>query len=300
MQDKITQILQDIKLGNFQAIARAITMVENDLAGSEALLQHLSAQKDTKVVGITGPPGAGKSTLVNALLHYWMQQNKRIAVLAVDPSSPFNLGALLGDRIRMSEFYTHPNVYIRSLASRGALGGLHHQIYEITDILKHANFDYILIETVGVGQSEIDIAGMADCTVVTLVPEAGDEIQTLKSGIMEIADVFVVNKADRPLADSLINTLKAMLHDHATHSIEVIKTIASQMEGMEHLSQAIDAALVKEENNKERKLALTLDKCWRIIQHNKTKSINRNVIEAQLEKSISNKDFNLYKFCAQY
>ena len=300
MQDKITQILQDIKLGNFQAIARAITMVENDLAGSEALLQHLSAQKDTKVVGITGPPGAGKSTLVNALLHYWMQQNKRIAVLAVDPSSPFNLGALLGDRIRMSEFYTHPNVYIRSLASRGALGGLHHQIYEITDILKHANFDYILIETVGVGQSEIDIAGMADCTVVTLVPEAGDEIQTLKSGIMEIADVFVVNKADRPLADSLINTLKAMLHDHTTHSIEVIKTIASQMEGMEHLSQAIDAALVKEENNKERKLALTLDKCWRIIQHNKTKSINRNEIEAQLEKSISNKDFNLYKFCAHY
>ena len=275
-------------------------MVENDLAGSEALLQHLSAQKDTKVVGITGPPGAGKSTLVNALLHYWMQQNKRIAVLAVDPSSPFNLGALLGDRIRMSEFYTHPNVYIRSLASRGALGGLHHQIYEITDILKHANFDYILIETVGVGQSEIDIAGMADCTVVTLVPEAGDEIQTLKSGIMEIADVFVVNKADRPLADSLINTLKAMLHDHATQSIEVIKTIASQMEGMEHLSQAIDTALVKEENNKERKLALTLDKCWRIIQHNKTKSINRNEIEAQLEKSISNKDFNLYKFCAHY
>jgi LAO/AO transport system kinase len=300
VQDKITQILQDIKLGNFQAIARAITMVENMLDGSEVLLQHLSAQKDTKVVGITGPPGAGKSTLVNALLHYWIQQNKRIAVIAVDPSSPFNLGALLGDRIRMSEFYNHPNVYIRSLASRGALGGLHHQIYEVTDILKHANFDYILIETVGVGQSEIDIAGMADCTVVTLVPEAGDEIQTLKSGIMEIADVFVVNKADRPLAESLINSLKAMLHDFSSHQIEVIKTIASQMQGIDNLSLAIDRVLKKTDIHKERKLALTLEKCWRIIQHNKMKTINKSELELALKQSFENTNFNIYNFCNKY
>lgn len=300
MQDKITQILQDIKLGNFQAIARAITMVENMLDGSEVLLQHLTAQKDTKVVGITGPPGAGKSTLVNALLHYWIQQDKRIAVIAVDPSSPFNLGALLGDRIRMSEFYNHPNVYIRSLASRGALGGLHHQIYEVTDILKHANFDYILIETVGVGQSEIDIAGMADCTVVTLVPEAGDEIQTLKSGIMEIADVFVVNKADRPLAESLINSLKAMLHDFSSHQIEVIKTIASQMQGIDNLSLAIDRVLKKTDIHKERKLALTLEKCWRIIQHNKMKTINKSELELALKQSFENTNFNIYNFCNKY
>jgi LAO/AO transport system kinase len=275
-------------------------MVENMLDGSEVLLQHLSAQKDTKVVGITGPPGAGKSTLVNALLHYWIQQNKRIAVIAVDPSSPFNLGALLGDRIRMSEFYNHPNVYIRSLASRGALGGLHHQIYEVTDILKHANFDYILIETVGVGQSEIDIAGMADCTVVTLVPEAGDEIQTLNSGIMEIADVFVVNKADRPLAESLINSLKAMLHDFSTHQIEVIKTTASQNEGIDNLSLAIDHVLKKTDIHKERKLALTLEKCWRIIQHNKMKTINKSELELALKQSIENTNFNIYNFCNKY
>jgi LAO/AO transport system kinase len=200
----------------------------------------------------------------------------------------------------MSEFYNHPNVYIRSLASRGALGGLHHQIYEVTDILKHANFDYILIETVGVGQSEIDIAGMADCTVVTLVPEAGDEIQTLKSGIMEIADVFVVNKADRPLAESLINSLKAMLHDFSTHQIEVIKTIASQMEGIDNLSLAIDRVLKKTDIHKERKLALTLEKCWRIIQHNKMKTINKSELELALKQSFENTNFNIYNFCNKY
>ena len=141
---------------------------------------------------------------------------------------------------------------------------------------------------------------MADCTVVTLVPEAGDEIQTLKSGIMEIADVFVVNKADRPLAESLINSLKAMLHDFSTHQVEVIKTIASQMEGIENLSLAIDAVLKKTDIHKERKLALTLEKCWRIIQHNKMKLIMRTEIEAKLASEIHKDDVNLYKFCAQF
>jgi LAO/AO transport system kinase len=141
--------------------------------------------------------------LVDALIGEIIAQQKTVGVLCVDPSSPFNLGALLGDRIRMSEWYNNKNVFIRSLATRGSLGGLHPKIIEITDVLKTANFDFIIVETVGVGQSEIEIAGLADTTVVVVVPEAGDEVQTMKAGLMEIANVFVVNKADRPDADFL-------------------------------------------------------------------------------------------------
>src|SRR5262249_37535052 len=147
------------------------------------------------------PPGAGKSTLTDALIGEAIKQDKKVAVLCVDPSSPFNRGALLGDRVRMSEWYNHPKVFIRSLASRGSLGGLHPKIIEITELIKASLFDYIFIETVGVGQSEVEIAGLADVTVVVTVPESGDEIQTMKAGLMEIADIFVVNKADRPDAD---------------------------------------------------------------------------------------------------
>ena len=149
--------------------------------------------------------------MTDALIGSLINEDKKIGVLCVDPSSPFNLGALLGDRIRMSEWYNHPNVFIRSLASKGSLGGLHPKIIEITDLMKAAGFDYIIIETVGVGQSEVDIAALADVTIVVLVPEGGDEIQTMKAGIMEIADIFVVNKSDRPDADTFVNNLKMML-----------------------------------------------------------------------------------------
>ena len=144
MRNNINQLHEDIKAGSFLALARGITIVENELQGYEELLLKLSEHRKAKVVGITGPPGAGKSTLVNALLHHWLKENKKIAVIAVDPSSPFNYGALLGDRIRMNEFYTHPNIYIRSLASRGALGGLSAKIIEITDLVKEAPFDISL------------------------------------------------------------------------------------------------------------------------------------------------------------
>jgi LAO/AO transport system kinase len=193
---------------DFRSVARALTIVENNLSGAAELLKSLTFNIHTPVTGITGPPGAGKSTLVNAIINNMVQQGKKVAVLAIDPTSPFNFGSLLGDRIRMASHFNHPDVFIRSLATRGSLGGLSAKTIEMTDVLKASGFDHIIVETVGVGQSEVEIAGLADITFVMLVPEAGDEIQNIKSGLMEIADAFIINKADREGADLFINNLK--------------------------------------------------------------------------------------------
>jgi LAO/AO transport system kinase len=229
-----SSFLQGIRAGDIRQLARAISLVENEAPGYEELLLSLPADSPTKVIGLTGPPGAGKSSLTDALVGELIQRKKRVAVLCVDPSSPFNLGAVLGDRIRMNQWYTHPDVYIRSLATRGAMGGLNPKIIEITDVLKAAAFDYIIIETVGVGQSEIEIAGLADVTVVVVVPEAGDEIQTMKAGLMEIAQIFAVNKSDRPGADAFVKNLRLMLAPAFSRTqieIPVIKTVATGASG---------------------------------------------------------------------
>jgi LAO/AO transport system kinase len=298
VHDNIKHLFTRIKAGDQLALAKGITLIQNELPDYKSLLYQLQDTKEVRVIGITGPPGAGKSSLVNALLHYWLQQNKKIAVIAVDPSSPFNHGALLGDRIRMSDFYTHPNVFIRSLASRGTLGGLSANIIEITDLVKNAPFDYVIVETVGVGQSEVDIAGLADCTIVTLVPEAGDEVQTLKAGIMEIADIFVVNKADRDAAEALYRHLRALAHENAGSKEEtpVIKTIATAQEGIEELATSIDNFLALHKDFTQKRLRLLAEKCWQLIQTERMKSIDAKKLETELQSALQQPGFNIYSF----
>ncbi len=223
---------------DFRSVARALTIVENDLEGAGQLLKDLDFTKNAPIIGITGPPGAGKSTLVNSLISNLLNKGNKIAVLAIDPTSPFNLGSLLGDRIRMATHFNHPDVFIRSLATRGSLGGLSAKTIEMSDVLRAAGFDYVLIETVGVGQSEVEIAGLADITFVVLVPEGGDEIQSIKSGLMEIADTFIVNKADRDGADIFANNLKKMVQQKGAH-IPIFKTIASQNSGVIEITDFI-------------------------------------------------------------
>lgn len=206
------RLIEDFVAGKKPALARAVSVVENHRAGFDDLLAVLHARIGrARRLGVTGPPGAGKSTLTASLASAYRKQGLTVGVIAVDPTSPFTGGALLGDRIRMESVALDPGVFIRSMATRGSLGGLAESTGEVADVLDAFGIDRIIIETVGVGQSELDVSRNADSTVVVLVPESGDSIQTLKAGLMEIADIFTVNKADRPGADRLRSELELML-----------------------------------------------------------------------------------------
>lgn len=293
------KLLNQIKQGDIKSLARAISLIENEQPGYHELLENIAAHQPTKIIGITGPPGAGKSTLVDSLIGVLTSAGKKVAVLCVDPSSPFNLGAVLGDRIRMSDWYVNPNVFIRSLATRGSMGGLHPKIIEISDLLKAAPFDHIIIETVGVGQSEIEIAGLADVTVVVMVPEGGDEIQTMKAGLMEIADVFVVNKADRPDADLFVKNLMQMLAPtFSKHysEVPVVKTVASQKTGVKELAEIILNQLHKSHLT-DKRFWLLAEKAYWLIQQKRMKDVTKEELKKNIEEEfVKSKSFNLYQF----
>lgn len=284
-------LIKSITNGDFRILARILTLVENEIEPSSRILNELVI-KNVPVIGITGPPGAGKSTLVNQITNYFTENGKKVAILAVDPTSPFNYGSLLGDRIRMAQQFNNPNVYIRSVATRGALGGVSIKTLEMIDVLKAAIFDLIIVETVGVGQSEVEIAGLADKTLVVLVPESGDEIQNIKSGLMEIAQAFVVNKADRDGADTFANNLKKMIHQQ-TEEIPVFKTVAEKNEGISKLCNWIANPIIKENN---RKAFLMTEKAIRLIQHHKMKNVDQIELHQAINEALKLSDFNIYKF----
>jgi LAO/AO transport system kinase len=243
MRPDVATLSSDLLKGKYRALAQAISMVERDDADATRLLAEIyPATGKARIVGITGSPGAGKSTLVAAMTRYYRKQGKRIGIIAVDPTSPFTGGAILGDRIRMQDLYTDKGVFIRSMATRGFLGGLARATNDVVDLLDAAGFDIVIVETVGVGQDEVEVIRTVQSNVVVLVPGMGDDIQAIKAGIMEIADVFAVNKADRPGADRTVTEITMMMglvDEHAEWLPPIVKTVASQAKGMAELDEAL-------------------------------------------------------------
>lgn len=294
MQSKHFLLPKINHINDFKTLARSISLVENDTVQGQEILQHLEPNA-IPIIGITGPPGAGKSTLLNALLQLLLSQGKKIGLVLIDPSSPFNFGALLGDRLRMSHHFNNPNLFIRSLASRGSLGGLSSKIIEVTEVMKSYAFDYIFVETVGVGQSEVEIAGLADATVVVLVPEAGDSVQAMKAGIMEIADVFVINKADRPDAELFYNNLSQQLHINNRPDTPIVKTVAVQSIGIEELFSTLQATIANKAKSPLR-LQLITDKVYRILQEEKMKGFDKLNLKNAVASAIEERSFSIFRF----
>jgi LAO/AO transport system kinase len=243
----VPELAEAVRSGQRKALARAISLVENRTPEGGELMQLLYPSTGAaKIYGFTGPPGAGKSTLIGALVKERREAGKKVAVLSVDPSSPFTHGAVLGDRIRLVDHFLDPGVFIRSMANRGALGGLAEGALEATMLLDAAGFEEVFIETVGVGQAEVDIIDHADTVVLVLMPGSGDSVQALKAGVMEIPDLIVVNKADHPLTDTLVREIKGVLalgeeQREDRWSVPVVRTIAQTGEGVAELAALLEA-----------------------------------------------------------
>jgi LAO/AO transport system kinase len=241
----IHDLVKNLLNNERRAVARSISIVESNNSISSELLKNIySSVGNAYRIGITGPPGAGKSTITNYLAKFYRSQNKKVGIIAVDPTSSFTGGALLGDRIRMSELVKDSGVFIRSMATRGSLGGLSKKAVDAADILDAAGFDLVLLETVGVGQSELDIVQAADTTIVVLVPESGDTVQAMKAGLMEIGDFFVINKSDRPAAEQAVTALKTILglrtHDADSWMPGIVKAVATENKGIKEIADEIE------------------------------------------------------------
>lgn len=293
-------LLQRIRQEDRGALARAISLVENESSEASDILLKLNQKSGIPVIGVTGPPGAGKSSLVNCLSTVLGKKGKSVGILAVDPSSPFSQGALLGDRVRMSDQFADKKVFIRSLATRGYLGGISAKTWEITDLMKEAGFDMIFVETAGVGQSEVDIISLADVVLVVLVPGSGDAVQALKSGLMEIADVFAVNKSDREGATLLENQIREFqeLKSQDFRKAEIVKTSALEESGIEDLLESVEKFYRTNQSN--RKALFMARRAYKLIEARKMKDISISNIEAELKKELESSSFNLYRFVERY
>jgi len=250
----LQQWVERLRQGDPRAVARAISTVEDRRPGSSELLKALFPYTGhARILGLTGSPGAGKSTLVDQLAKHYRKQNQSVGIIAVDPTSPYSGGAILGDRIRMQDHFADSGIYIRSMATRGSLGGLARATADVSTVLDASGRDLIMVETVGVGQDEVDIVRLADITVVILVPGMGDDVQTIKAGIMEIADIFVINKSDREGAERVereIRAMQALAAREDNWTPPIIKTVASDGQGIAELAEAISQyeSYLKKEN----------------------------------------------------